>query len=499
MRLGELFQRNPGEEPEQDGDLPENTWMDATEAFPIEDPHQRTSMPPLTAAHIDAVRFNTAKPGYAFAQVEEFVQQVSDTLRRIEQDVHAKDTALHDAHEDIRHLQQQVGELQTTIEVFRAKGDPLVDEEGNYVRESAVAELNTVARECEELRERLTQLESDIAQWDAAYTALEEENKTLTEQLHEATASVPTASGSAEEEVERLQAALAEAQADYAASRGELEELRLALTAEQASEKADLASDSNAALLARLDVAETNRAQAAAERDAAVAGLAKAAAERDAAETELTRVRDATAEAAAERDSVEADRNRLATDLAQIQDLLRETQASRDTDLAALVAERDAAVQARDEAAAARDAALTACGIAQAEAAAARHDASEPAAELQAALAAAIRERDEALAAEAELQAYIDTVLAEWQAYYAAATGQAPEEEASASEPDGLDTSASAPTASTTWPEPEDGDEAWGDVPVAGELPTPPGGVPVRQRALLSDAPELQSGGSAES
>lgn len=132
----------------------------------------------LQAEEVAAVRFHTGKPGYSFRQVEIFVEQVKQTLKNYEQALYEKDVLLHESNEEIEDLQEKCTTLQATIEVFRAKGDPLVNDDGSYVTASQV-------KVEESLREELTALQLALASLQAENLTLQsqiEETATLTEQ-----------------------------------------------------------------------------------------------------------------------------------------------------------------------------------------------------------------------------------------------------------------------------------------------------------------------------
>lgn len=120
----------------------------------------------LTANKVNAVRFHPTKPGYAFQQVEAFVEQVTETLKYLEQKMHSDQVALHDLQEDIDYLQERNLTLQATIEVFRAKGDPVSAPDGSYLTESGVQNSQAMA-------DLTAQLNAALAERDAAYASLQ--------------------------------------------------------------------------------------------------------------------------------------------------------------------------------------------------------------------------------------------------------------------------------------------------------------------------------------
>lgn len=122
----------------------------------------------LSADKVKAVRFHTAKPGYSYAQVEAFVDQVLETLTFLQQRMYLDDVALHEAREDIADLTDKVGTLQATIEVFRANGDPIARPDGSYVTEADLAAADSARAELDTVRAELGEARADAkAAWDA--------------------------------------------------------------------------------------------------------------------------------------------------------------------------------------------------------------------------------------------------------------------------------------------------------------------------------------------
>lgn len=92
----------------------------------------------LSASKVEAVRFHPAKPGYAYDQVETFVDAVTRTLRYLEHRMYEDDLAIHDAQEENNLLNEQISTLKATIEVFRANGDPVATADGGFATASSV-------------------------------------------------------------------------------------------------------------------------------------------------------------------------------------------------------------------------------------------------------------------------------------------------------------------------------------------------------------------------
>ena len=114
----------------------------------------------LTADRVRAVRFHPAKPGYQYAQVETFVDQVADTLRYLEARLYQAERVDHERQEDILDLQERVTTLTATIEVFRASGDPVAAADGSYLTESSA---QAQSEQLVEARVELEQLRAEVA------------------------------------------------------------------------------------------------------------------------------------------------------------------------------------------------------------------------------------------------------------------------------------------------------------------------------------------------
>ena len=465
LRIGDFFAKKDGDEqPDED------VWMDGTSAFEVEE--DVSLLPVLSKAQVEAVRFHTSKPGYAFAQVEEFVRQVAASLQASERSLYEKDVALFEAQQELGLLQEQVSDLQSTIEVFRAKGDVLVDADGQYVTESRLADVTAVSAERDALAAENEGLRADLDQYSLAYDALEAEKSQLAIRLADLENQVEVDESEWGDEGDGpLKAALDAAERARADAEAEVERLKAEIDA--------LHADTPDLVDATVEEAERLRVEAAAARDEAAALLAQAEAERDAA--------------VMAKDEAILDKNGLAAQVA------------------ALVAERDAAVAAQEEAASALAAAMESTGVVTADvetALAAKAKAEEEAAQLRQQLEVAetvgddavLREeiarlqaeRDEALAAEAELREYVDTVLAQWQAQVESAAAEVPVEVTEVEE---------TMVSDTPWGLSDEDDE-WGDAPTAHVEPAPgpaasPEGdaIPFRQRAPLADAPEVRGQG----
>lgn len=141
----------------------------------------------LTPDKIEAVRFQQDKPGYAFAQVDVFIEQVNETLVYYEETKHEDKLQIHELEESLADSLERQGILQQTIGVFKVKGDPLVSQDGSYLTESQTAgsnELNQkiklLAEEKIVLQNKLTLSEKDAQEAWLAYDGIRDHiEKTL--------------------------------------------------------------------------------------------------------------------------------------------------------------------------------------------------------------------------------------------------------------------------------------------------------------------------------
>lgn len=135
---------------------------------------------PLTKAQVEAVRFQVTKPGYAFPQVEAFIEKTKSTLEFLESEMKKDKIALAEAQDEIELLTERALTLNATLEIFRVKGDAIVNPEGEYVTESQVGKTRKLEEENAYLREQLR-----IAQEDAnsGWEAEAELRKYIEEQL----------------------------------------------------------------------------------------------------------------------------------------------------------------------------------------------------------------------------------------------------------------------------------------------------------------------------
>lgn len=135
----------------------------------------------LSASKVEAVRFHPAKPGYAYDQVETFVDAVIRTLRYLEQRMYQDDLALHEAEQENELLNEQIATLKATIEVFRANGDPVGSADGGFVTASSLddsglrAERDELAAALEAAQTEVAELRAYIDEQLAPWIAEQEE------------------------------------------------------------------------------------------------------------------------------------------------------------------------------------------------------------------------------------------------------------------------------------------------------------------------------------
>lgn len=142
--------------------------MDVLEGGALDNQQNNATPNPLTKAQIDAVRFQVTKPGYAFAQVEAFVEKVRSTLDFLEKEMKKDKIALAEAQDEIELLTERAQTLGATLEIFKVKGDAVVDASGEYLTESQLAKTRKVEEENEYLKKQLRVSQEDAnAGWEA--------------------------------------------------------------------------------------------------------------------------------------------------------------------------------------------------------------------------------------------------------------------------------------------------------------------------------------------
>jgi DivIVA domain-containing protein len=107
----------------------------------------------LRSDQVRGVRFHPAKPGYSYAQVETFVDQVTETLEFLEQQHHALERELFERRDEVYDLEESISTLKATVEVFRAKGDPVTRADGSYVTASQARGTSGAEEEITRLRQ----------------------------------------------------------------------------------------------------------------------------------------------------------------------------------------------------------------------------------------------------------------------------------------------------------------------------------------------------------
>lgn len=135
----------------------------------------------LSPAHVDTVRFAIASQGYHFPQVDQFVQQVHETLTTLYALI---DQAVRSGHSLSTELAQSVFDnqrLRADIALFQVQGDPLVHADGSYVRESdldtteAMQQIEALNEALREARESATTNQTEADHYRSTAAALQEE------------------------------------------------------------------------------------------------------------------------------------------------------------------------------------------------------------------------------------------------------------------------------------------------------------------------------------
>ena len=157
-----LAKKKSGEEPTVDNDNDNDNF----DIAPLDVKTKKTVRMPvggiLTPDKIEAVRFQEDKPGYAFAQVDVFIEQVNETLVYYEDKSHEAKLQIHELEESLADSLERQGILQQTIGVFKVKGDPLVSQDGSYLTESQTAGSNELNQKIKLLTEEKITLQSKL-------------------------------------------------------------------------------------------------------------------------------------------------------------------------------------------------------------------------------------------------------------------------------------------------------------------------------------------------
>lgn len=218
----------------------------------------------LTSAKVAAVRFHSSKRGgYEYTQVETFVDQVTESLNFYEAQLYQAQLDVHSRQDEIYDLQETISRLKATIEVFRAKGDPVTNADGSYLTESQVGSEMDVSVFEEEIRELKKanaalsiELSKSRADADQGWEAEAEMRRYVDEELQPWAAEINA-------KAETLETALKEVEAKLAA-------------AVSAQENANSSDDIVDAAKLKAEVAEKNAAEAAQLAAKAAAELAEA-------------------------------------------------------------------------------------------------------------------------------------------------------------------------------------------------------------------------------
>jgi DivIVA domain-containing protein len=136
---------------------------------------------PITSHQAKNVRFTKKKNGYAYDQVETFLDQVVATLEFVESKMLEDHSLLEEAKNEIKSQEETIANLKATIEVFRARGEVLTNADGSFATSSSTAsELARLKAEKAELEDMLKVAQQDAdAGWAAESELREYVEKTL--------------------------------------------------------------------------------------------------------------------------------------------------------------------------------------------------------------------------------------------------------------------------------------------------------------------------------
>lgn len=133
----------------------------------------------LTAEMAASVRFPVSKPaGYFYTAVETYVQQVSEAMAALEDDLFAEQQRTHELTVELDHQVHDVQSLRSQIEVFRVNGNPVVNADGSYQTESQQSEQAQQFGSEEQITQIQAQLEETRVSYEQAAAALEQSHVT---------------------------------------------------------------------------------------------------------------------------------------------------------------------------------------------------------------------------------------------------------------------------------------------------------------------------------
>ena len=138
----------------------------------------------LSSRKVEKVTFIVQSKGYDFRNVETFVEQTRDSLRFFEKLIVHKDADISALEDQIDELLEEKSTLQSTIEIFREQGDPVVDAEGNYILEGS-AQSNHV-QVLAEKDEKIRQLREEVSVLKDVQRAAQVKVQTLEKDLDDA-------------------------------------------------------------------------------------------------------------------------------------------------------------------------------------------------------------------------------------------------------------------------------------------------------------------------
>ena len=222
----------------------------------------------LSSAKTDKVLFVVSKPkGYNYKQVDVFVDQVSRTLAYLERVIVEKDNLAQSLVDEVNDLSEELNTMQYTLEVFRAKGDPLVTQAGEYVTENVIALKNELVQKEEQLatcQARLMSNEAEIATLKEVETQAKKTVNDLNKELADAWDDYDELRKWVDDNIKRLQENAEQSGADDGEQEGSAD-----LPEKEETFSAELAgmAESNQELLAELTALRSELAEKQAENE----------------------------------------------------------------------------------------------------------------------------------------------------------------------------------------------------------------------------------------
>lgn len=117
----------------------------------------------LTPDAVDAAEFSESEPrGFHYEDVEEFVERTSKSIRYYIKMIEDKNWGIHTLASEINEQRTAIDNLKFQLQIHRAKGVALVDEDGEYVTQENSVKAQSHQTDDTELQNRINDLEQEL-------------------------------------------------------------------------------------------------------------------------------------------------------------------------------------------------------------------------------------------------------------------------------------------------------------------------------------------------